>query len=89
MVYLEPKCQYEVLEEAATGFLKAFVRICNRHLNTTVQIHLVFQALGIGLTLLFQILYGADDEDDEEVVFPVDWYVVYEYKCVATCVHCD
>ena len=25
---------------------------------------------------------------DEEVVFPLDWHVVFEYKCVAICVHC-
>ena len=61
--------------------MKAFVRICNRLLNPIIQIHIVFQTLGIELTIiLFQVLViGADDEDDEEVVFPLDWYVVFEY----------
>ena len=59
-----------------------------RHLNSIIQIHLVFQILGIGLKNISSNS-DADNEDDEEVVFPLDWYVVFEYKCVATCVHCD
>ena len=68
--------EYEVEEEAATGFFKAFVRI--RHLNTIIQIHPVLfqvQILGMGLTIIIiSSTDDADDEDDKEVVFGAGAY---------------
>ena len=51
------------------------------------------------LNSIIQIIYSiisdissnsdADNEGDEEMVVSLDWFVVFEYECVARCVHCD
>ena len=42
-----------------------------RHLNAIIQIHVVFHILGIGLKVISSNSY-VDDEEDEEVVLPLD-----------------
>ena len=55
-------------------------------MNTIIQIFSVFLSSDAGhwANNVISSTSGADYEDDEEVVFPLDWYVVFEYKCEAT-----
>ena len=76
--------EYDVEEEAATGF---FESICDDSQSPFEEYNnsdtSSIPDTGHWANNIISSTSGADDKDDEEVVFPLDWYVVFEYKCVA------
>ena len=82
--------EYEVEEEVATGFFESICEDLPFEYNNS-DTYSVFLSSDTGhqANNIISSTSGDDDEDDEEEVFPLDWSVLFEYKCVAICEHCD